>query len=152
MRKVVSYFKIWGRKVNRIFHRAAQVVLMTLPSWAIWSLSDAPRQLRRNSDRLLYRKENKRVCICCGGPKKPGTTTTMDAGQAYEQTELSDAVKDLIFAAAWAWATTDENHVSVFREFPASSKMGGHPSSLLDFRSPVVCSLWLRSANIYASF
>ena len=71
--------------------------------------------------------------------KKPGTTTTLDAGQAYEQTDLGDAICDLVFAAAWAWTVSGEFTVTVCKEVGFLSHMGGKAADFLDFRYPFVC-------------
>ena len=42
-RKVVSYFRMYGRRLNRQIHRGCQVNLEQLPTWELWSLRTAPK-------------------------------------------------------------------------------------------------------------
>ena len=77
-------------------HRAMQTVLMAIPGWEIWGLREAPKTLRRRADALIYDERFHSVCIVCGGGKSPGTNVVLDAAQAYEQTEIRDAVRALL--------------------------------------------------------
>ena len=110
-----------------------------LPSWEIWSLTDAPETLTKKSNKLIYKEKFRRRCICCGGKKRPGSKTTLDAEQAYEQTLLRNAICDLLFVATWAWVVTNERNILIFPEHLALCRMGGSLSTLLDFRPAVVC-------------
>ena len=92
VRKIVSYFRIYGRRKHRTIHRAAQVGLQQLKTWECWSLKDAPKQLRERYDGLIYTEANRHVCVFCGGRKKAVTCRVKDASQAYEQTLPGEAI------------------------------------------------------------
>lgn len=43
LREVVSYFRLWGRATNKLYHRGAQELPAAIPTWGIWSLGHAPQ-------------------------------------------------------------------------------------------------------------
>ena len=137
-RKVVSFYRIWGRKLNRIWHRGAQTILQQLPGWEIWTLRDAPKIIRLRESKLVYVQKYRRRCIVCGKKKKAGTSTVCDAGQAYEQTMVKYAVISLIWACAWVTLNTSFTTVTINREYPGSSRLGGNLVNYLDLNSAFV--------------
>lgn len=108
-----------------MIHRGAQVILMRLPTWEVWHLGHAPRQVRRNFDKLKFEEAHRHTCLCCGGKKKPGTTVTLDAGQAYEQAGVMYVTLCFVWALAWVWIHTGTLSVTVFRDHGGSTKLGG---------------------------
>ena len=133
-RKIVSYFNTWGRDINRIYHRGAQRILEELPTHELWALKDGPRTLRRKFDRLVYLPAFENTCIFCGCKKQKATGVVQDAGQAYEQTLIGEATADLIWACAYVLVATRKNSVTVNRNCPGLSFLGGTVASFLDFR------------------
>ncbi len=69
---------------------------------------------------------------------QPASTTTLDAGQAYEQTRITHAVSCLLWAACWVWQKHQALTVTILLECKGASKLGGNPRSVLDFNGPLV--------------
>lgn len=138
LRKVVSYFRIWGRPLNHLIHRAAQVMLMPRPTWDVWSLSDAPKLLNERYEKLAWDPKYVHRCACCGRPKKPATSVTLDASHAYEQTDIALAIRDLIWAAAWVWCSTGLWTVAINQEHKGSSFLGGTLPQTFGYRASFV--------------
>ena len=150
MRKVVSYFHIYGRRQNRIFHRAAQQILMRVPGWESWTLRDAPAALREAERKLAYREEFRTRCAACGKKKPPGVTSTLDAGQAYEQTDLTAAVDALAWCCAYAWLHTGSLTVMVIQDQPGASHLGGTTLNILDLHARVIVLTFVEVLQMFS--
>lgn len=118
--------------------QGAQTILQVLPGWELWTLRDAPKELREVHKKLRYEEKYRRVCVCCGKSKPPGVTATLDAGQAYEQTGIAQATADFIWCCAYAYLLTGFTTVTVLRGYMGSSRLGGTPSEFLSLSAPVV--------------
>ena len=111
---------------------------MRLPGWETWSLQKAPGDLRGRVSKLKYLPEYHNICVCCGAKKSGGSTSTCDAGQAYEQTSVSDAVMCLIWCCAWVIACSGYSTVTVNCHSLGYSKLGGSTNGRLNFNSQYV--------------
>ena len=76
-----------------------------------------------------------------GGPKWEETHIVKDARQAYEQTWRGYAIACLAWAICWVVLKSGERAVTVNREDPSRSFIGGLPGRVLDMSVDKVC-LW----------
>lgn len=113
-------------------------MLAALPTWEIWSLSRAPTILRERNRKLLHLTQYERVCIVTGGPKALGTSVTLDAGQAYEQTSILEAALCLPCTGACVIINLRFITVSVVQEKRGACKLGCKVSGSLNLRGAVL--------------
>ena len=137
-RKVVSYYRMYARRMNRRIHRGCQVNLEKLPSWELWSLATAPAELRRRYDLLTYSSSFRHRCVICGGRKSAVTVLVKDAGQAYEQTLPYFAVWSMCWVFIYVVLVVGTDATSTCREGPERSHVGGVPGKVVEANA-----LWL---------
>ena len=151
-RKIVSFINLYGRKRNKLFHRGGQTILEPLPSWELWGLDQGPTRMREHYDQLVYDPRFERVCILCGGPKKPVGQSVCDSPQAYEQILSASAVTDLQWCAAKSQVMTGENTVSINTLDPRRSTLGGKVSNLLNTSAPVFVVTFAEATQYISTF
>ena len=70
-------------------------MLQVLPTWELWSMDRAPREIRQAYDDLVYLPQYEKECIICSEDKEVVSSLVRDTPQAYEQMEPRDAKEDL---------------------------------------------------------
>lgn len=96
----------------------------------------APAHLRKGFAWPRYDERFRHTCIVCGGKKKPVSSSVRDLPQAYEQVEPPLATRDFGWMIELASERTGHKNVTINRDNPGNSFLGGVPGAHLCLQGP----------------